>query len=94
MFSYVGQLDHMRKRKFPLSSFIPLFLFAQEGMSRIELKPSMLPLCDLHVPFQVTGLCEALSAVRIVQGLVDCYCFWHYSRELGKSLGTSISAYG
>lgn len=73
MFSYTGQLEHMRKIKFPLSSCILLFVFAQEVMSRIELKPSMLPACDFHVPFQVKELCDALSAVRIIQGSVACY---------------------
>lgn len=66
MFSYTGQLEHMKKRKIPLSSYIILFVFAQEVMSRIKLKPSTLPACDLCVPFQVKGLSDALSAVRIV----------------------------
>lgn len=52
-------------------------MFAQEVMSRIELKPSMLPACDLHVPFQVTGLCDALCAMRMFQGPVVCYYYWH-----------------
>lgn len=94
MFSYTGQLEHMRKRKIPLSSNIILFVFAQEVMSTIELQSSILPACRLYVPFQVKGLCDVLGAVRIVPGLVACYYYWHYSREGRKSLGTSTSAYG
>lgn len=47
-----------KKKEIPLSSYVLLFVFAQEVMPRIELKPSMVPVCDPHVPFQGAGLCD------------------------------------
>lgn len=44
-----------------LCSFLPLF--AQEVMTRIELQPSMLPVSDLHMPFQGTGVCDTPTAL-------------------------------